>query len=89
MNPPIVVQICVGSSCYVRGADKIIDILRRLCEQHSLNSTVELRGSFCMDHCGEGVTVKIGDDYFSDVTPESAEKFLDEVIMARVRALKS
>jgi NADH:ubiquinone oxidoreductase subunit E len=84
MNGPIVVQICVGSSCYVRGADRVIDLLRRLCEQRTLTSRVELRGSFCMDHCGEGVTVRIGDDY-ADVTPETAERFLDEVVIPQLK----
>lgn len=84
MNPPLVVQVCVGSSCYVRGADRIIDTLRRLCEQRTLTTRIELRGSFCMERCGEGVTTRVGDDYFDDVTPETAERFFNENVIPRL-----
>ena len=44
----LTVTICIGSSCYVRGSDKIAETFEKMIDQNDLNDQVELVGSFCM-----------------------------------------
>lgn len=79
----MVVTICIGSSCHLKGSRDIIAILQRLVTVHGLSEQVELTGSFCMGHCEKGVCVKINDELFS-VTPATAEEFFNKEILGRI-----
>jgi NADH-quinone oxidoreductase subunit G len=43
-----------------------------LLKQHGLEETVELRGSFCMERCGEGVNWKIDEEPLTSSSVEEA-----------------
>jgi len=77
----VTVQICVGSSCFLRGAPEVIDRLRELVAAHELSSQVTLKGCFCLEECTKGgVTIKIGDELLTGVTA----KDLDELFGTRI-----
>ena len=82
----VVVTVCVGSSCYVRGSDKVAETFERLLNEQQLNGKVELVGSFCMDACSMGVSVRVGDQVFRGVSPEAAEQFFNDEIKPRIEA---
>lgn len=73
------VQICIGSSCHLRGSETIVKTFNRLLKEEKLEAQVELCGSFCMGACSKGVSVKIGENIYH-VKPEDAEDFFREVI---------
>ena len=79
----MVVTICIGSSCHLKGSRDIISIFQRLVSMHGLSDKVELTGSFCMGQCEKGVCVKVDDELFS-VTPATAESFFNKEILGRV-----
>lgn len=79
------VTICIGSSCHLKGSRDIISILERLIALHGLKDKVTLVGSFCMGRCVEGVSVKIGDEFFS-LTPAGTEQFFQSEVLRRVQA---
>ncbi len=79
----VVVTVCVGSSCYVRGSDRVAETLQRLIDEHGLDGKVEVSGAFCMEHCSLGVTVKVEDQVFCQVMPEEAETFFDNEVLPR------
>ena len=85
----ISVVICVGSSCYVRGSDKVADVLEALIHKESLQNQVELMGTFCMEHCSMGVSVRVGGAaegmVYRGVRPEDAEAFFYDEILPRVQ----
>ncbi len=60
MRRPVVVTICVGSSCHLRGAPELIQRCTELISEHGLEHRVVLKGSFCISHCGEGMNFRIG-----------------------------
>ncbi len=79
------VQICVGSSCHLKGTAVIVAKINQLIEERHLENDVLLSGSFCAGKCNrEGVTIQVDDDMFTGVTPESFEVFFEEEIMARI-----
>ena len=46
-----------------------------------LGEQVELKGSFCMENCGEGVNWKIGEEMItSSSVAEAMEKFREKVL---------
>lgn len=55
------VTVCVGSSCHIKGARRMIMQLAELLKVRGLEGEIELRGSFCMERCGEGINWKIGE----------------------------
>ncbi len=80
----MVVTICIGSSCHLKGSRDIIAILQRLITMHGISDQVELTGSFCMGQCEKGVCVKVNDELFS-VTPATAEEFFNKEILGRIK----
>ena len=68
----ITVTVCVGSSCHIKGARDVIMRFNELLKQHELEEQVELKGSFCMERCGEGVNWQIDDEPITSATVEDA-----------------
>jgi len=77
----VTVTVCVGSSCHIKGARLVIDRFNGLLKEHGLGDRVELKGSFCMERCGEGLNWQIGDELLSSANPEEAEKTFRERII--------
>jgi len=79
----LMVQICVGSSCFLRGAPEVIKQLQELLAAHEVTERVVLKGSFCMELCTKGVTVRVGDKVISGVTPQDVpDLFATEILSA-------
>ena len=75
------VVICVGSSCHLKGAKKVVETLTKLVKERGAGDTVKLSGSFCMGRCEEpGVSVKVGGKMYF-VMPDDTEKFFNDVVM--------
>jgi len=81
----VTVVVCVGSSCYVRGSDKVAETFEALIEKGALHDQVELMGAFCMEQCSMGVSVRVGDEVYRGVRTEDAETFFYDEIVSRVR----
>lgn len=82
----VVVRICVGSSCHLKGAPAIVEMLEKKVAEHGLEDEVILTGSFCFGKCNSvGVTVAVDDDIYVGVTPETLGEFWENKIMAAVK----
>jgi len=77
------ITVCIGSSCHVKGSRQVVKTLQQLIAQHNLGDKVTLGGTFCMSQCQKGVCVSIDDVVYS-VTPETAETFFNENVLAKV-----
>lgn len=80
----MIITICIGSSCHLKGSREIIGILEHCVSLHKVGHRVELMGSFCMGHCMEGVCVRIEEERFS-LTPGTAEAFFNEEVLGRLK----
>jgi NADH:ubiquinone oxidoreductase subunit E len=77
----ITVTVCVGSSCHIKGAREMIARFNDFLTKEGLGDKVELKGSFCMEHCGEGINWQINDEIFSSSSVEDgAEMFQQKVL---------
>ncbi len=80
----LLVTICVGSSCSLRGSDELATELFRLIKKENLEGMVDIVGAFCMDTCSKGVSVRVGDRAFSGIRPDQAEEFFNKEILSHV-----
>jgi NADH:ubiquinone oxidoreductase subunit E len=81
----ITVTVCVGSSCHIKGARDVIMRFNELLKEYDLESKVELKGSFCMERCGEGVNWQIDDKPITSSNVEDALKTFRERILEPVK----
>ena len=76
------VQVCVGSSCHLKGSQEIVELLERTIEEHHIEDEVVLSGSFCMGKCNRvGVTVGVNDDIHVGITRENFRDFFKTNIL--------
>lgn len=79
----MLITICIGSSCHLKGSREIVKTLENLISLHKLDKEVKLNGSFCMGGCVKGVCVKINDEIFS-LTPNDTEDFFHNEVLNRL-----
>ena len=78
----LVVQICVGSSCHLKGSQEIVTLMQKAVEDYHLDGDVVLVGSFCIGKCNrEGVTVQVNDDIHTGITPQNFKEFFTKNIL--------
>ena len=75
----IEVNICVGSSCHLKGSYKVIRTLEKLIAEASLKDRIEMKARFCMQQCQVAVAVTVGEELYS-VSPEETEAFFRDVL---------
>lgn len=77
-----IVQICVGSSCHLKGSATIVEMLQSAIAENHVEDEVVLTGSFCIGKCNRtGVTVQVNDDVHVGVTPENVKEFFKKNIL--------
>lgn len=79
----MVITICIGSSCHLKGSREIVQSLKELIALHKVEDKVELNGSFCIGECVKGVCAKLNNDLFS-LKPEDTEEFFLEHVLKKL-----
>lgn len=81
----MIIQVCVGSSCHLKGSAEIVDLFRKAVEDNNLESEITLAGSFCIGKCNRvGVTVQVDDDIHVGVTRENFKEFFAENVLKKL-----
>ena len=81
----VFVQVCVGSSCHVRGSAEIVELMEAAIAEHNIADDVVLSGSFCIGKCNRvGVTVQVNDDIHVGVTRDNFREFFNKNILGAV-----
>lgn len=76
-------SVCIGSSCHLKGSYEIVQKFQKLIADNALEDKIELKATFCMKQCQNGVSVGLGDEICS-VSPETAESFFTEKVMPKL-----
>jgi NADH:ubiquinone oxidoreductase subunit E len=76
----MLIEVCIGSSCHLKGAYSIIHMLQDLIEENRLGDRVELKAVFCMENCKGAVSARIGGRIKSLNTGNIKEIFQNEVL---------
>jgi NADH:ubiquinone oxidoreductase subunit E len=83
----LTIYLCLGSSCYVRGSEQVAAALQRSIARHKLEDKVDIVGTFCLEQCSMGVTLKLDEQLFAGVCPEEADGFFEREILPRVESM--
>lgn len=64
------VCVCVGTSCYVRGSQKLLEQVMDHVKSEGLDGVVDVRATFCFEACDDGPTVRVGQKVFHKTNPD-------------------
>ena len=84
------VQICVGSSCHIKGSQEIVELFESALAKYNIEDEVVLSGSFCIGKCNRvGVTVQVDDDVHVGITRENFSEFFKKNILDVIKRERS
>ncbi len=76
------VSICMGTACYVRGAEKVLDEFKRALNVKVGETTPDGKFSLsclrCVGACGLAPVVMVGDKVYGRVAPDGVKDIIDE-----------
>ena len=82
----MVIRICVGSSCHLKGSQDIVMLLQNEIANHHLENEITLIGSLCVGKCNrDGVSVQVDDEIFVGITKDNFKEFFTENVLNKLR----
>ena len=82
----MLIQICVGSSCHIKGSPEVIELFTKAVEEYNLQDEVTLSGSFCIGKCNnQGVTVQTDDVIHTGINRDNFKEFFEENVLSVIR----
>ena len=79
------VQICVGSSCHLKGSSDIIELFQAAVAEGKLEDEIVLAGSFCIGKCNRvGVTVQVDEEIHVGITKENFKEFFNDHVLSKL-----
>lgn len=72
------ISICMGSSCFSRGNNRMIGIIKEFLKAEGLEDKVVLSGSLCEGRCKNGPGITINGKHFERLTTDSLPDILYE-----------
>lgn len=70
----VVISVCFGSSCHLKGSFMVTEIIKKFIKEHSLEGSVELKGSLCMGQCANGVNITVNETMFSNLSSDEVNE---------------
>jgi NADP-reducing hydrogenase subunit HndA len=76
------VQVCMGTACYVKGANLILDKMKEKLGIHVGDCTEDGKFSLdacrCIGACGLAPVIMINEDVYGRLTPDEVESIIDK-----------
>ncbi len=76
----MIIQICIGSACHLKGSYDVINSFKEIIEEKKLESQIQLKSSFCLGKCSDQVSIKIDDGDILSISSENVPNFIDNLI---------
>lgn len=73
--------LCLGSSCYSRGNQYVLEIVKQYIKEHELKEKIDFRGQLCTGNCSNGPVLKIDDLTFKNVDVNNIQKIMDQYFL--------
>ncbi|MFA6949427.1 MAG: (2Fe-2S) ferredoxin domain-containing protein [Lentimicrobiaceae bacterium] len=78
MNNIDEITICLGSSCFSRGNNITLEIIKNYLKEKDIKSKVTFKGHLCEGKCKMGPVIDINGKVFFNVTPQNVIQLLDK-----------
>lgn len=72
------IKICLGSSCFSRGNNTNLGVIKKYLAENHLEADVAFSGHLCENLCSKGPIVKIDDKVYEEVNLSRLYKILQE-----------
>ncbi len=76
----IVIEICLGSSCYVKGANQVVESVKQCIKKNDWTNFVVLKGAFCMGNCSNGLGLRINNEIIHDCSLTNLVETIERAI---------
>ena len=87
----MVIEICIGSACHLKGSHQIVRKLQQLVADNALEEQVVLKSSFCLGQCAGAVSVRVDGERHFSLTPEDVDQFyhneIYEVVQREIHSI--
>jgi NADH-quinone oxidoreductase E subunit len=81
-----IIHVCLGTACYVKGADRVVDRLKQELGVDIGETTGDglfsLEASRCLGTCGLAPVIMIGEEVYGQMTPEQVPALLEKYAKA-------
>ncbi len=75
-----VISMCMGSSCFPRGNDENMGLIRHYLKVHNLEGCIELKGHRCQDNCHLGPNIMVDGKQYNHVNTGMCPATLRELL---------
>ena len=79
----VMVKVCLGTSCYLKGSYKLLSELIELAKRKDYSS-VEIVGTFCLENCDHSPNVLVDDKLIGEANLEKVEAEIEKQLQRRV-----
>lgn len=83
MKEKPVISICLGSSCYRRGNQFVLDVVKNYLAEKDLANDVIFKGHLCAGKCMEGPIITIDNTDYECIDSISVIRILDNHLMKK------
>lgn len=76
------IRVCVGTACHVRGAQSVLDEIKRQLGVGAGETTEDMMFTLetvnCLGACALGPVMVVDDEYYGEMTPKKAKEILSD-----------
>lgn len=77
------ITICLGSSCFTRGNDVNLEIIKKFLADRGLKEQVDFRGHLCVNSCNKGPVLKIDGTTYYEIDARQVEELLNKIFASK------
>jgi NADH-quinone oxidoreductase subunit G len=74
----IPVSVCIGTSCHLRGSQKLLKALMHHVDDQDLGEQVEIQATFCMEACDRGPTVRVAGHVLNRASLDGVKELIEK-----------
>lgn len=78
MGATVEIQLCMGSSCFARGNNALLETLEDLIKSNGWKDSIRLSGLHCQNLCSEGPNIKIDGQLHQGLDPGALLDILEK-----------
>ena len=80
----LIINVCIGSACHLKGSYNVVNKLQELIEKKKLEDKVVVKGAFCLGECTKAVSVRIDEGPIMSVSEEAVDNFFEKYVVERL-----
>lgn len=73
------IKVCIGSACHLKGSNEVIQEFQKVIAERNLEDKITLKGSFCLNHCTEGVSTEIDEESIISMSDNKVRSLIDKI----------